>query len=82
MWSPLPARYEATPSTPGTSNPRNNAAGSSTESGSDRVSDIGADSDRLQAIERDHILRALQETRWIVGGPGPRDDARKLASVE
>jgi formate hydrogenlyase transcriptional activator len=24
----------------------------------------------LEAVERDHILRVLSETRWVIGGPG------------
>jgi len=35
----------------------------------DQVSDTGTDCDRLEAVERDHILHVLQETRWVVGGP-------------
>jgi formate hydrogenlyase transcriptional activator len=28
-----------------------------------------ADSDSLEAIEREHIMRVLNETNWVVGGP-------------
>ncbi|MFN7944113.1 MAG: sigma 54-interacting transcriptional regulator [Blastocatellia bacterium] len=28
-----------------------------------------SESDALEAIEREHILRVLNETRWVVGGP-------------
>jgi formate hydrogenlyase transcriptional activator len=35
-----------------------------TESAGDKL----PDNDRLEAVERDHILHVLQEARWVVGG--------------
>jgi formate hydrogenlyase transcriptional activator len=37
--------------------------------GSNRVPDTDTDCNRLEAVERNHILQVLHETRWVVGGP-------------
>jgi formate hydrogenlyase transcriptional activator len=33
------------------------------------VAEAPAQGSTLEQVERDHILRALQETRWVIGGP-------------
>jgi formate hydrogenlyase transcriptional activator len=57
---PAEARFSA----PSSSNNRSN-----TESPPDRTSYGETTNDRLEAVERDHILHVLRETRWVVGGP-------------
>ena len=37
---------------------------------SPRVTTVTNSSTTLEAVERDHILRVLSETRWVIGGPG------------
>jgi len=51
------------------SKPLDSTARNAPESDSDRAFDTGTEGDRLEAVERDHILHVLQETRWIVSGP-------------
>jgi formate hydrogenlyase transcriptional activator len=36
---------------------------------SSRVTSVMNNSTTLEAVERDHILRVLSETRWVIGGP-------------
>jgi formate hydrogenlyase transcriptional activator len=36
---------------------------------SPRVTAVTNSSTTLEAVERDHILRVLSETRWVIGGP-------------
>jgi formate hydrogenlyase transcriptional activator len=35
-----------------------------------RVANQSNGSTTLESVERDHILRVLSETRWVIGGPG------------
>lgn len=35
-----------------------------------RSTTLTNNSTTLEAVERDHILRVLSETRWVIGGPG------------
>jgi formate hydrogenlyase transcriptional activator len=37
---------------------------------STRVTTVTNNATTLEAVERDHILRVLSETRWVIGGPG------------
>jgi formate hydrogenlyase transcriptional activator len=36
---------------------------------STRVTTVTNNATTLEAVERDHILRVLSETRWVIGGP-------------
>ena len=51
------------------SKPLENTARNATESDSARLSDTATEGDRMEGVERDHILHVLQETRWVVSGP-------------
>jgi formate hydrogenlyase transcriptional activator len=35
-----------------------------------RVANQSNGASTLESVERDHILRVLSETRWVIGGPG------------